>query len=327
MAQSNEKRHAAPSYYLPWLIWSLAAAFFFTEYFARVSPSVMTAELMRAFKINAFALGTLASLFYYAYISMQLPVGILMDRYGCRRLLTVTALLCGLSCILFGIAHHLYIAELARFIMGFSAAFAFVGALKLASEWFPPYRFGLLAGMTQALGMLGAAFGEGPVSLLVAQIGWRSTMLLIGGILLLIALLMSITIKNRPHYTATSTPLPPLSLIASFLLVIKQPQTWINGIAVGFLYAPTETFAELWGPTYLENVHHLKPAIASSAVGMVFIGWFISSPIMGWVSDRLGRRQPIVIASVIGSFITMTLVLYLPHLSTLFSLICNQPPS
>ncbi|MCP4476129.1 MAG: MFS transporter [Gammaproteobacteria bacterium] len=314
----NNSNHPNNRRCMAWIIWGLAAAFFFSEYFARVSPSVMTEGLMHDFGVTAFALGALASFFYYAYVGMQLPVGMLMDRYGCRRLLTATALLCGLSCFLFGSAKNLYIAELARFIMGFSAAFAFVGALKLASEWFPAARFGLLAGMTQGLGMLGASVGEGPVAVLVDHAGWRYSMLIMGTILLIIGVLMWFIIKDHPfggvNRPILATTKKPYSLLRSLIIVMRNPQTWLNGIAVGFLYAPTETFAELWGPSYLHHVNNINREVASSAVGMIFIGWFISSPIMGWVSDKIERRKPILIFSTLSSMIVMSAVLYLPHL-------------
>lgn len=166
--------------YFPWLIWALGAAFFFSEYFARVAPSVMVPELMQSFHVKALSLGALSAFFYYAYVAMQIPVGALVDRYGSHRLLTVAAALCGISCLLFSMAQTLLIAELGRLLMGFSAAFAFVGALKLATVWFPASRFGLLSGLTQALGMAGAAVGEGPISVSVAAIGWRPTMLSMG---------------------------------------------------------------------------------------------------------------------------------------------------
>ena len=127
----------------------------------------MVPQLMQAFNVNALSLGALSAFFYYAYVAMQLPVGTLMDRFGPRLLLSLMAAICGLSCVLFATTHDLFLANLSRFLMGFSAAFAFVGALKIARTWFSAKRFGFLAGLTQALGMVGAAVGEGPVSYLV----------------------------------------------------------------------------------------------------------------------------------------------------------------
>ncbi len=310
----------------PWIIWGLAAAFFFAEYFARVAPGVMAPQLMEAFNVRALSLGALSAYFYYAYVSMQIPVGSLMDRFGPHRLLTVMAALCAVGCFMFAQAKGLRTAELGRFLMGFGAAFAFVGALKLATIWFSPTRFGLLAGITQALGMLGACVGEGPVSVLVKHIGWRYTMWTIGGILCLLALLIGLLVRDHPrtplaHY---SPPSPEeFNLVKGLWVVLCNPQTWINGAVVGFLYAPTAAFAELWGVSYLRGVYGIPTEVAATAIGMIFIGWAVGGPIGGWFSDRIQRRKPIILASTIASLVFLSAVLYLPHMpvSLLFILL------
>ncbi|MDF2530171.1 MAG: major facilitator family transporter, partial [Gammaproteobacteria bacterium] len=157
--------------YLPWVIWLLGALFFLAEYFVRISPSVITQELMATFHVDAFALGGLSGFFYYAYISMQVPVGILVDRFGSRRLLTGATLLCAISCLVFASMHTIQLGFLSRFLMGLGASFAFVGTLKLISLWFPPTRFALLAGTTQALGMLGAVIGDAPMAMIFNHFG------------------------------------------------------------------------------------------------------------------------------------------------------------
>lgn len=303
--------------FYPWLVWGLSAAFFFAEYFARVSPSVMVPQLMSAFQVTALGIGSMSAFFYYAYVSMQIPVGALVDRFGPHRLLTVMAALCAVSCFLFATAHNLGAAHLARFIMGFTAAFAFVGALKLATLWFPPQRFGLLAGLTQALGMLGAAVGGGPLALIVSSMGWRNTMWLIGGILLVLAILIGLLVRDRspqssPHVRHLANT---QELWRGFQLVMRNPQSWLNALFVGLLYAPTAAFAELWGVSFLVRTHGLSTEVAASAISSIFIGWAIGGPITGWISDQIQRRRPILLFSIAASLIFMSLVLYLPHLS------------
>ena len=126
---------------LPWLVWGLAAGFFFIEYIARVAPSVMATELAREFRVSAFALGSLSACFYYAYVPMQLPVGMLVDRFGIRRLLIIATLGVSAGCFIFSRAHSLYFADFSRFLIGFGSSFGFISAIKLASVWFPPRRF------------------------------------------------------------------------------------------------------------------------------------------------------------------------------------------
>ena len=302
-----------------WLIWSLAAGFFFAEYIARVAPSIMVPHLMKALQVNAFHLGSLSAFFYYAYVIMQIPAGTLVDKYGPHKLLTILATCCGVSVLIFASSHSLATAEISRFIMGFSAAFAFVGALKLASVWFPPRRFGFLAGSTQAIGMFGAAVGVGAVSVLVKYMGWRETMYLLGFILLVLGILIGLIVRDKPNDLSMTTEQKPLykrySLLEGILIVLKNPQTWINGVFIGFLYAPTAAFAEMWGPSYLHRVYNLSPEVAAGAISMIFVGWMIVSPIAGWISDSIGRRKPVMLVSVLASLFFMATILYLPGLS------------
>lgn len=299
-----------------WLIWGLAATFFLAEYFARVAPSVMVPNLMHSFNTNALGIGALSAMFYYAYIPMQIPVGAMVDALNTRWLLSAMALLCGLAACIFCSTQSFTIAASARLLLGFSAAFAFVGALKLAHSWFPQHRFGFLAGSTQALGMFGAAIGEGPVALLSKHLGWQATTLLIGLFLCFLALLMAIFIRDKQQH--------PRPVALGYLIkhsfdgirdVIRQPTMWLNAVLIGCLYAPTQSFAELWGPSYLHSVYQLPRVHAGALCGLIFLGWAAGAPLTGWVSDRIGRRKPILWASCIASLCLMATILYTPGLN------------
>lgn len=307
----------------PWLIWGLAASAFFIEYFARVAPGVMIDSLMRDFKVQALALGSLSAFFYYAYVGMQIPVGILIDRFSLRWLLTGMILICATGCFIFSFSTQIHVAALARLMMGFGAAFAFVSALKVASVWFPPHQFGLLAGLTQAIGMLGAAIGQMPMAYLVAHFGWRSTLCLIASIMVVLAVVIAIVVRDRaaPH-TPTKKNLmhsPWSGLVA----VLKNPQSWWNALFAGLLYAPTAALAELWGVKFFRQAYHLSNEIAAMAVGLIFIGWAIGGPLTGWISDRIQRRKIILVLSALLSFLIASTVLMVPNLplALLFSLL------
>ena len=300
-----------------YIVWALAAGFFFAEYFARVAPSVMALQLTLDFHIHALALGSLSACFYYTYVAMQLPVGTLIDHYGPHKLLTLMAGICGLACLLFASASLLWVADFARLLMGFSAAFAFVGALKLANNWFPQNRFGMMAGATQALGMVGAAIGEGPVGFLVEYSGWRYSMVCIGIFLIILALLIGFIVSDNPNVPNwPDNQIKKLStfknLWRSLVIILSTSQCWINGIFVGFLYAPTAAFAELWGASYLHVTYGLSMATAGTMIGGIFIGFAISSPLAGFLSDKIQKRKPIMFFSAMLSLILMAIVLYVP---------------
>lgn len=300
----------------PWIVWGLAASFFLIEYFARVGPGVMIDQLMHDFNVLAFALGSLSAFFYYAYVSMQIPVGMLVDRYSPRWLLTLMILVCAVGCGLFATATTIHLAAFGRLLMGFGSAFAFVTALKLASIWFPAYRFGLLAGLTQALGMFGAAVGQAPMAYSVAIVGWRCTMWIIAGLFVLLAIAVAFLVRDgrQTAHVASSQLTNGRELWLGLVKVLKNPQSWWNAIFAGLLYAPTEAIAELWGVKFFRETYTLSNEVAALGIGLIFIGWTIGGPLTGWLSDRIKRRKIILIASSILSLIFITIMLYVPNM-------------
>lgn len=129
----------------PWIIWTIAAGFFFYKYLIQVSPSVMTNDLMQAFQVNGAGLGNLSAFYFYAYLIMQIPVGMMLDKYSPRLMTTIAIFICGISTFIFSQAHTLWLACFSRALMGAAAAFAAVSCFKLASIWFPPKRFALVS--------------------------------------------------------------------------------------------------------------------------------------------------------------------------------------
>lgn len=298
-----------------WLIWGLAAAFFFTDYLARVAPGVMHRYLQMDFGINEVGFNVLTASFYVPYVLMQIPVGLTVDRYSIRWVLTVMALITAFGCCVFGLAENLGMAAVGRMLIGFSAAFAFVSALRLATSWFPPAMLGLLAGLTQALGMLGAAAGEAPVSFLVSAVGWRHTMLIIALVFVILAVLLYQFIQDKPGskpYEVKSVN--RMGILLSLRIVLTHKQTWLNALYAGFLFGPTAVIGEANGPAYLQFGRGLNAHAAAFATGLIFIGWGIGGPLSGWFSDKIGRRKPIMIASAVFGIILTTLFVYYPSM-------------
>src|SRR5210317_596292 len=154
---------------------ALGTLFFGYAFVQRVSPSVMTDELMRDFAVGGAALGSLSAFYFYAYASIQLPVGMLTDHFGPRKLMSFAAGLCALASVAFALSDSLLAASIGRALIGATVAFAFVGTLAIAGYWFRPQQYALLAGLLQTVGMTGGIFGQAPLRQLVEAIGWRSS--------------------------------------------------------------------------------------------------------------------------------------------------------
>lgn len=298
---------------MAWLVWGLAAAYYFSDYMARVAPGVMHKELQSAFSMNEIGFGLLTYSFYIPYILMQIPVGLMVDRTSIRRLLTTMSILTAAGCVIFGMAENLQIACVGRMIIGFSAAFAFIASLRLATAWFPPHKLGLLAGLTQAIGMLGAATGEAPISFLVHELGWRKSMYWVAGLFIVLAGLLYRYIKDHSSMTEIKHyQQAQCGIFKSLWTVLKHKKIWINALYAGCLFGPTAVIGESYGPAFLQYGWGISAHQAASAIGFIFIGWGLGGPILGAWSDRLGHRKPLMIASGLCTFVLTMVMVYLP---------------
>ncbi|MFQ5972681.1 MAG: MFS transporter [Alphaproteobacteria bacterium] len=305
---------ALPSGSLPWVVWSLGGLFFCYGFFQRVAPSVMVEDLMRDFAVSAAVLGNLAAFYFYAYAGMQLPLGIMVDRWGARRILAAGSLLCGLGSLLFATADSLAPAYLGRLLIGGGAGFAFVGTLKLAAGWFPPKRFALVSGLTSLLAMVGAVGGQAPLALVVAATGWRETLL--GAAIFALVLSVSIwfIVRDPPAAKAALPQVEPAGLLDGLRRVTTIRQSWICALYCAAMTATMSSFAVLWGVPYMMQAYGLPRAAAAASISLFMIGWAIGAPLVGWLSDHIGRRRlPMVLAAwlALGSF---ALLVYLPGL-------------
>lgn len=312
-----------PNGFLPWVIWGLSALFVVFNYVQQIIPNVIASDLSRAFRASESSLGNIAACYFYAYAILQIPVGLIVDRFGTRRPLVIAILVAGLGQLGFSMARTTEAAEIARILMGASSAFSFIGCLKLVQEWFPPSRFSTLAGMTNTAGMIGAA-GSAPVALLVNRLEWRGTLVWLGGADLLLALLVFTVVRDRPPTgdpsgrdgigsegkTAPSVSLSP-DRITAFL---ADPQIWLNAVYATGISLVFVAFGGLWGSAYLRTAYAVSGVEAAGVCSLLFVGGIAGSLFFGWYSDHLGRRKlPMVIAGI-GAPAAMTALLYLPDL-------------
>ena len=299
---------------------SLGTLFFGYAFVQRVSPSIMTSELMSDFAVGGAALGSLSAFYFYAYASIQLPVGMLTDHFGPRKLMSFAAALCALASVGFSFSDSVLTASLGRALIGGTVAFGFVGTLAIAGYWFKPAQYALLAGLLQTVGMGGAIFGQAPLRQMVESLGWRGTILVLALVALVIAVLLFWLVPLRSSEQKQLRA--QHGILKGLKAVTINPQTWICSL-IGFGMAATMlAFGGLWGVPWLNNVHGYTTTEAAAVTSMLFVGWAIFSPICGWASDRMGRRNIILMAGSIIAVIALTvLVFYTPGYTPLLMLL------
>lgn len=298
----------------PWVIWTIAACFFFYKYLLQVSPSVMTDDLMSAFQINAAGLGNLSAFYFYSYLIMQIPVGVLLDRYSPRLLTTVAILMCSVSTYIFSQTNTLWMACTARALMGAGAAFAAVSCFKIAALWFSPKRFALVSGMFMTAAMLGAVGGQMPLSLLVQNMGWRYAMEFVSMLGIILGVVYYLLVRDK---SARHVEIPHHKEKVSTMLkgIVLNRQAWALSLYSGLAFAPVSVFGGLWGVPFLEKAYHLDRTDAALAVSFIFIGFAAGAPFWGWFSDYIQRRKPVLFMGTFAALLFLLAVLYSSSLS------------
>lgn len=297
-----------------WLICLFGAIFYCYEYLLRMEPSVMVPELMASFQVTAVSLGVLSAVYYFIYTPMQLVVGVIVDLYGPRRILTMATVACTIGVLIFGGTSSLYVAAFGRFLIGFGSAFAFVGVLKLAAVWLPLKRFAFFAGFATALGMVGAMVGAVGLTALIDHVGWRYTLILssIIGFCLIPVLWFGIRDGEDAEHSTPNAEKSFKSLGKNILNVIINPQMWLIGVVGFILYLSLSAFAELWGIPFLSHSFQYSKQVSANLISGVFLGWLVGAPFMGWFSDRIKSRKMTLLIGVLVSLIVIAIILLLP---------------
>jgi len=304
-----------------WIICGMAMLFYCFNYFIRVSPSVMQSELSQAFHINATQFGVLASFYYWAYTPMQLPAGMLYDKFGARFVLCLACLTAVIGLGIFISADSYGVAGSGRFLIGLGCAFAYIGVLKLASIWLPPNRFATVAGLTTAVGMFCAALSQNYLASVVHIIGYKEALRSILFIGFILSGLIVLIVRNRPKQLVNQidlmhTPMNSKQLFSSVWIILRNPQMWLIGMIGLLLYLPSSVALDLWGNSYLKVAYHLTTQQALTVTNLMYLGWIISGPIIGAYSDKIQRRcLPLIVTTAIAATL-LCVVFYVPGITT-----------
>ncbi len=300
---------ASPISLLGLIIWLLAALFFLYEFFLRTFVGTVAHQIIPDLHLSVEQFAILGSSYYITYGIMQIPVGILADKFGVRIILTFATLICATATILFSYVHSFHGALAMRILIGFGSSFAFISLLVVAVTWFPRRYFAFFAGVSQFIGTLGPLLAGGPLVLLLAYAhnNWRIPLFWIGIAGILLALLIGIFVRNnRPVSTTNLIKLQhniPLSVQLKRL--IKNYDVWTIALYSGFIYISISFYGVIWGVEYLQS-RGLTQANAASIISMAWIGYAIACPLLGAFSDIARRRKPVLIGcGILGIIITV----------------------
>jgi MFS family permease len=301
---------------LAWGIWTLAAALYLAGFFQRVAPAVMTRELMSEFALAAAALGHLSAFYLYGYVAMQIPTGLMVDRFGPRRILACGAAVAACGSFLFALAPNLAAASAGRLLIGGSVGVAWVATLKLSAHWFPAHRFALASGLALATGMAGAVGAGVPLRLGVSEFGWRPVMLGVAvAIALLCALIWSVVRDDplergyRSYFTGRLAAGGRTSPWQGLREVLRYRNSWLVFLAPQGMVGATLSFGGLWGVPYLVSVYGYSSERAALYCSALLLAWAAGGPAFGALSDRLRERKPLYLIGSVSSLVLWAAVI------------------
>lgn len=292
---------------LRWSAFIIVGMAYILSFFHRFAPGAIASDLQQTFHASSAALGSLAATYFYVYTVMQIPTGVLADTWGPRRIVTIGGVLAGIGAILFGTADTLAAASTGRLLVGLGVSVMFISMLKLNAAWFHDRHFATMTGMTILMGNVGSILATSPLSAALSVMSWRSVFIDIGVFSLLLATLSWLFVRDNPG----SVGLPSLRELDGLaahpareghwydglMEVLKNratwPGLWVNTGTAGSLFA----FGGLWAVPYLQDVYGMDRGSATGHTSILMAGFALGAFFIGTLSDRLGKRKPVMIAA------------------------------
>ena len=307
-----------------WITVGCGALFYLYQFVLRVSPNIMHEALLTHFAVDSAGLGLIVGVYYWSYASMQIPLGVTMDRLGVRLFLCGAAFVCGGACFVFGSTSHPFLGGAARFLMGMGSACGFIGTVKLGTMWLEPKHVAKVTGITILMGTAGACLGGAPLEALLSRIGFEAVMRWLGFAGILLGTLIYFIVSKHPSVDHRKE-IPDLyensHPLSSVWLLAKSNQAWCLSVYGMLMYLPITIIGVAWGVPFVERLMGVSEFVAASVVSTMFLGAAFGSPAWAFLSDHIkSRRIPMIIGAAITSVIWIVIIFVSVPLHVLYVL-------
>ncbi|MEJ5091943.1 MFS transporter [Sphingobacterium faecium] len=313
----QSKAGAAAKLYI--LAWVFGLIFYFLDYVIRSSPAVMLPQLAEQFKVSPVGLVTIIGTYYYTYSTVSLLAGLALDKFGAKYSLFIGTFILGLGCLLFVLSNS-FSGNAGRLLQGAGCAFAFPGCVYLASKGFSAKSLATAIGFTQCIGMLGGSAGQFIVGPWIEQgVNINHFWLITGLVTILVAFGLLLVIPKNADQVQPVNHAGSKGILWPYKVVFSNPQSWLCGIISGLLFAPTTIFAMTWGVAFFEQDRDFSFHTATIASAMIPMGWVLGCPLLGYITDRIGARKPVLLAGAMVMILAICQIIFMPDLLSAYT--------
>jgi MFS family permease len=304
----------------PWVVCLIAASFFFYQFIQITMFNILKPELIIEFNADPAILSFISALYFYGTVLFLIPAGIMLDHISTRKIILATMGISLIGLLIFAMSTSILGAGIGRFLVGISGGpFCFLSSMRIASRWFPEQRLAFVTGVIVAMAMFGGMVAQLPLSILVAEVGWRTAMYVnlgLGAILLgLIYLYVYDYPPGKKHeYEQQMAYNRTQGFAQGFKIVVFKAQNWNCGLFASLLNLPILVFGALWGFMYVTQIFNLSRLQASTSCTMLFLGMLLGGPMFGWISDRMLVRKTPMFAGLLLCFTAIAILLLTPSL-------------
>ncbi len=297
---------------LPITMWLLVSIYSMFQFFLQTAASPIVKPLMHQLQTNATGIAIISSCFYYTYVTMQIPVGLIVDRFSARKVQSFTCFGLALTCFSFAFSHTFWSAFISRICQGFFSSFAFIGMLTVVRDWFPQKRFALMISLAEVVGMLGTAVCAVLLSFIVLHWGWRLGFNLCGIVVVILAVLLWFNLKDKTPELHNKDKMnnitPTTNILIQLKSILSNKQVWVCGIYGGLMMTVITIYCNLWGVPYFLHAYHYNLFYTSIIVSSALVGVAVGAPLFSILINYFACQKLMMIGSLFAGIIAFMLL-------------------
>lgn len=292
----------------PLMLWAAVTTFFAFQFILRQSAGILREEIMLKYSADIIQFGTLAGGYYLGYAGMQIPLGVMLDRFSLRVVVFLSIIIASIGTLSFVYAESWQVVLMGRFMIGAGSAAAFLSVVKVIKSFFPVKYHAFMIGFSFTFGLLGAVFGSAPMKMIFNHWGYEGTFISIG--VFGIALASTILAITSPRIMKLEYSTDSNLSFQEIIKIIMNPTIVFIGVCGGLMVGSLEGFADVWAIPFFEHVYGYSAEESVFAPSIIYLGMCVGGPMLAYIADIMKSQTTVIFfTGVLTCLIFATLLL------------------